>query len=83
MSFRLQELAAKREEEKKEAQNLALKYNKVVIQHNKQQDRAKFLQSENDKLDKVFLLTIFVFRMCLFLSGLAHFKFTNVSSRGK
>ena len=45
MSSRLQELTAKREEEKKEAQNLALKYNEVVIQHNNQMDRAKFLQS--------------------------------------
>ena len=34
MNLWLQELATKREEEKKEAQNLALKYNEVVIRHN-------------------------------------------------
>ena len=60
----LQELLAKREEKKKEAQNLALRYNEVVIQHNIHMDRAKFLQNENDKLAKVFLCTTFIFRSC-------------------
>ena len=36
-----QELTSKREEEKKEAHGLALKYNEVVIQHNNLLDRIK------------------------------------------
>ena len=39
----LQMLTAKRETEKKEAHNLALKYNKVVVEHNNQMGQAKSL----------------------------------------
>ena len=81
MSSRLQELTAKREEEKKEAQNLALKYNEVVIQPSNQMDQAKFLQSENEKLAKVLLCTISLScALAIFCFGLLYFEIADVFS---
>ena len=61
----LQELTVKREIERKEAQDLALKYDEVVLEHNKKIDKAKSLQLQNAKLEKVLPCTILVFRICL------------------
>ena len=70
-----QELASKREEEKNEAQDLALKYNEVVIQHNNLLDRIKTLQNENDKLAKVYPCIISLSNaLAVFRLGLAFFE---------
>ena len=57
----------------KEAHKLALRYNKVVIEHNNYMDRAKFLQVENDKLAKVIPCTTLLSRIFIFLLNFAHF----------
>ena len=51
-NLQIQELTSKREEERKQSQNLALKYNEIVTQHNAQLNRAKILQDEKDNLEK-------------------------------
>ena len=61
----LQVLTVQRKTEKKEAWDLALKYNEVVLEHNKQINQVKSLQIHNDKLAKVLPCTILGFWICL------------------
>ena len=80
----IQELNSKREEERKESQNLALKYNKVVTQHNAQLNRAKTLQSKRDNLVNVFpYIIFFALGISYFLSGLAYLESASVGRQGE
>ena len=80
----IQEFTSKREEERKQAKNLALKYNEVFSQYNTQLNQAKTLQNEKDNLAKVFPYKIFLsLSISYFLSGLVYLKFAGVDPQGE
>ena len=54
IALKFKELSAKREAKAKEAQDVILKFKEFAHEHKNLTDRANFLQTENDKLARVF-----------------------------